>query len=693
MWLDDGKRLLGYWTAASLLGMGHSGLLIGATWTRKWLFKESRLYPIQDIGLDQVQGLVAAFGDFNGDKSTDLFALGDDQRTLDVYLWESTATAFQRLESAHLDFNTWQDSDGNTLVVTSVIPGDFNYDGQMDVLVLGQRDTDDQDLAVHMRVYTGDGKDGFDDTPIELDSAAKAHPIPVDLSGDMTTDLLGFVQTEKNTMAPKLWKNNARAHDQQSPLFTLQDVPFGGSDDSTTLCTFANPHSGAWVDLNGDCRADLFVTCQTESSEDVPTFQIWTSTRDSVGLTFAREGSLPRGAGQVSFSDMDGDGTLDMVFLACENGATEDCTLHIVYNQQVPLCGKKTDGEKCRSLGNLCQPDDTFQFETDGNRVGAGGHIVVDLKTLLPGETPILRDPKFRGPHPVSLQLGDFNFDGFPDVLLSTTTDQGSSAVRLLESSPCNEVVCSHAATVANRRLLTAVHEGVQDLETKKPLVLGTFFDLDDDGTLDVMMITASDQDADRWSTQVLFNNFFNDAFFTKTLVLNGVCLKWCSSGQPDSPIRTPYGVNYPGASIKFTIIDTSGNKRLTQVSQLPQSNYMARLTPYSLFGLGRTNNYIEDLFAGTTYNQSQWYRSWSGVIPNSQLVISPYQVNPGDQVDNWRIELYINVGSSAIGVLVVLLVTIFVLLVTVLVLNWLERREDKKEKDRSLHVINFDAL
>ncbi|KAJ1966785.1 hypothetical protein IWQ62_002256, partial [Dispira parvispora] len=235
MWFDDGKRLLGYWTAVLLLGMGHSGQLAGASWTRKWLFKESRLYPIQDVGLEQVQGLVAAFGDFNADKSTDLFVLGDDQRTLDVYLWESTATTFQRLESGHLDFNTWEDSNGNALVVTSVIPGDFNYDGQLDVLVLSQRDTDDQDLPVYMRVYLGDGKDGFQDTPVELDSAAKTHPIPVDLSGDMTTDLLGFVQTEKNTVVPKLWTNNARAHDQEKPLFTLQDVPFGASDDSTTL--------------------------------------------------------------------------------------------------------------------------------------------------------------------------------------------------------------------------------------------------------------------------------------------------------------------------------------------------------------------------------------------------------------------------------------------------------------------------
>jgi hypothetical protein len=35
-------------------------------------------------------------------------------------------------------------------------------------------------------------------------------------------------------------------------------------------------------------------------------------------------------------------------------------------------------------------------------------------------------------------------------------------------------------------------------------------------------------------------------------------------------------------------------------VNKVPQSSYHALQTPYSFFGLGRTNNYIENLFVGT---------------------------------------------------------------------------------------------
>jgi len=41
--------------------------------------------------------------------------------------------------------------------------------------------------------------------------------------------------------------------------------------------------------------------------------------------------------------------------------------------------------------------------------------------------------------------------------------------------------------------------------------------------------------------------------------------------------------------------------KYMIIVAQLSQSNYNALQTPYCLFGLGRTNSYIEELFVGVS--------------------------------------------------------------------------------------------
>jgi hypothetical protein len=58
--------------------------------------------------------------------------------------------------------------------------------------------------------------------------------------------------------------------------------------------------------------------------------------------------------------------------------------------------------------------------------------------------------------------------------------------------------------------------------------------------------------------------------------------------------IMQPYGASAPGATFKFTVLDSAGKRVATQVSQLAQAAYDTMQTPYSYFGLGRTNNYVE---------------------------------------------------------------------------------------------------
>lgn len=223
-------------------------------------------------------------------------------------------------------------------------------------------------------------------------------------------------------------------------------------------------------------------------------------------------------------------------------------------------------------------------------------------------------------------------------------------------------------------------------------------------------------------SITMIHNNYFNDAFFLKTLASNGVCPTWC--GQYDTkPAKVgakPFGVNYPGATFKFTVLDTSGKKRANQVAQYPSSTYLGLSLPYSLFGLGRTNNYVEELFVGVTRNQPEHFTTYSGVIPNSQLIIIPYQQeddmtrqqpatpptppsagsnatangsalaaaqdeNKGGP-NEWTLELYIRPGDYVPWVFVTLATAIAILAGVVVGLNWME----KVKKRRCIDVSGF---
>jgi integrin alpha FG-GAP repeat containing protein 1 len=146
------------------------------------------------------------------------------------------------------------------------------------------------------------------------------------------------------------------------------DPPFNGG----TPCLLNDPHSSAVLDIDGDCLADVFLHCKPSSPDAPSTYQIWINNKDS-GFTLARTGELPPNAGQITFADMDRDGSLDMVFPTCfsiskASGLGIDCSINIVYNQQKPLCPDSVSvlaTEGCRPLDALCTTDKDFKFEYD----------------------------------------------------------------------------------------------------------------------------------------------------------------------------------------------------------------------------------------------------------------------------------------------------------------------------------------
>ena len=105
-------------------------------------------------------------------------------------------------------------------------------------------------------------------------------------------------------------------------------------------------------------------------------------------------------------------------------------------------------------------------------------------------------------------------------------------------------------------------------------------------------------------------------------------------------------------------------------MGQLPQTAYHALLTPYSYFGLGRTNNYIENLFVGSTKHSSQHFINMEGVIPNSKVVIIP----PLKDDEGWKRELYLRPGEWIPWVTLTVIATLGILAAIVIVLHLNEK-------------------
>jgi hypothetical protein len=111
--------------------------------------------------------------------------------------------------------------------------------------------------------------------------------------------------------------------------------------------------------------------------------------------------------------------------------------------------------------------------------------------------------------------------------------------------------------------------------------------------------------------------------------------------------VAQPWGVAYSGGTFKYTVIGTTGSRSAAQVAQLPQTAYHALQAPYAFLGLGRTNNYIELLFVGSTSRVREHYMVLEGVVPNSRVVtLPPHPVRDGEAEGAWRTELFLRPGS-----------------------------------------------
>jgi integrin alpha FG-GAP repeat containing protein 1 len=208
-----------------------SSWLLPAPFASKRRFTHEKLINAGDLNLAPQGGgggggPIAAWLDWNGDQHLDLVRLSADQRSLAVHLWDSVR--FQYNQGPHLE--------SDLKVIKSVVPGDYNFDGKIDLLVLGSLGTggwwggdDDDEDRTEMRIHLQqpDGSIG-PAIPIADDNmkASLAHPIPFDGTGDMRTDLIGFARTSEEADEQedvlRMWRNvYDPANGNGSSLFSL----------------------------------------------------------------------------------------------------------------------------------------------------------------------------------------------------------------------------------------------------------------------------------------------------------------------------------------------------------------------------------------------------------------------------------------------------------------------------------------
>jgi integrin alpha FG-GAP repeat containing protein 1 len=379
----------------------------------------------------------AAFGDFNSDKLTDIFVIRDDGHAIEVLL---AGTKEPIMQPSNLTCYFPKGS------ITSVVPGDFDGDAVMDILVTTKEKGEHTNTSVFILWGAQDSVECPTDESHPVLST-KDQPLVLDFNDDMISDLFGQTSEGKrmywifgpNRTAPREYP---MAHEGRDQL--------------------RYPHSHAFVDLDGDFVTDLVLT--TDKG-----FEVWNGIKEG-NLTFNRSFNYPEGVhedavGQNLFLDVALNSQLELVLPVCFNARCENSTIFIY------------DGVEWRDLRpNFKDPQgNTWGF------VKPDGHKFTDVITP-------------RG--------GDFNLDGYPDLLVTLTYQTAIRTVLLENVHGPNGRTFSVQWT-----LLGATNN----------TVAGAFFDFYQKGIMDVLLVQRITHDKQDTSALIAFKNGLDyDANFLK---------------------------------------------------------------------------------------------------------------------------------------------------------------------------------
>ncbi|XP_077982231.1 T-cell immunomodulatory protein-like [Glandiceps talaboti] len=592
------------------------------------------------------EGVVAAYGDFNSDKKTDIFVITDRGHTVNLWLWYETSTTVPGSSpSVMRKSDVVISTKKNDSVVTNVVPGDYDGDSMMDLLITTKPKDKATDLSVPTSafIYWGIHQTmSLEQEPTMVSDDLYDQPHVMDFNADMIPDLFGATVGDGKRY---FWTGNFTDRRAIGP------IPFDSVTNTTTPSelTLRRPHSHVFVDINGDDGADLLVT---SSDSDQTKFETWLNVDGHLkwdGKYLNAPSENLAHVGQSVFADIDADGKVDHLLPVCEDAKCATSAIYVKYYQE---------DEWILLVKTFI--DDSITW----------GFVPPDDNPLATSNIPIM------------LSVGDYTLDGFSDamaIMYDVSDEKPVRRIILLENTVCDSSkpdVC----TQGYRTFRVDVRDGVIDLDNP---VITSFNDYYMDGALDIL-VTTQEKSEDKPVFHALQNNLHEDASFVQVLVLSGLCFSHCPTGAE------PYGVNQPGPIIHYQTTDPEGNQQYNAAAQMSQSAYFSLQLPFVVMGLGQTPNFIDYLTVGIPFKDTPKKHTWTQTIPNSQLIAIPH---PPDDPSKWKSKLIVTPSPLIYMTAGVLAATCLFIAAIVGILHWREKREDKEEKRQESHRFHFDAM
>eukprot|EP00917_Polyrhabdina_sp_WS-2016_P002826 GHVP01006179.1.p1 GENE.GHVP01006179.1~~GHVP01006179.1.p1 ORF type:complete len:700 (-),score=130.95 GHVP01006179.1:2018-4117(-) len=440
---------------------------------------------------------------------------------------------------------------------------------------------------------------------------------------------------------------------EEDPVFTehpFQDVVGANNfqEDTAKYDALAPRHGSAFVDLDGDCSADVFLEVQNNTLvEGSSSFELWYSSPNGYKLETNYKNKI-NFTGKLktspTFADFNNDATLDII-VGIENDDSSN-SLVVVWNQQLPICPVITSFWTVEDSRTNCKPSTEI--------------CVSGLSNFTTEEFPITNESGtkwnfFSTEIKGGLQVVDWDRDGWQDILGIVIDDGASeSYITLFKNVP----------SLTGRKL---VKDNTLVVKSTVIQYISKFILLDRKPKNNTFFISGYNK-ASEWMTERIdVLQEVKDAMLIQT-----------AARETNNSVGV--GRLTLGASFVVAAAETDGRWTFRKAAQQYRHAYGQLATSHVEIGLGRSTNFVESLVVGVPAvtdgerNWRSWYREWQSLIPNSAATAS---VRHHDEPQKWRMQLSLQKSQHLRDMTFVVCGMLAALGTAICVFDHFEKKED----------------
>ena len=419
---------------------------------------------------------------------------------------------------------------------------------------------------------------------------------------------------------------------------------------------FEIPNSNAFVDIDGDCLNDIIIS-NYDNTNKKRLLEIWKGVFEdnevkyclSMNNVYEVDNSL----GLFTIVDVDRNALPDIVFPILNSSPPQILVAFNILSMSYVWTRDYCDDHPPINLSKSPNSKINKIFENFNIKTSNKNNYIMNIHNN--------KNFMFYSDNtdfPLILRFIDVNQDSYPDfvtILYDKSTKKKNLFIFLSQEIEKGEN--------KDRRFFNqnSIYNLTSNYETNYDIIVSSFFDFEDQRKMGLILYDSNGVSLG------LYNNYIYDTYTLKSILLFKKDCFFC--------------IEY-GSSQRFITTNINGDRRMDLSLQTPQINVPGILSlSYAYLGIGRSNNYIENfhIISGNAYKRSDNDKTYTPVIPNSQLVIYHDNIANSNST-TWEVDLVVKPTKYLYELIIVIIIVIILMTFISIRLLLKEREEDYME-------------